>query len=360
MTERVSTTRRDLIRLRLGLLGLTVVVLAMCVWSFAATQSVLSTVRDQTAPAVLDVASARAALMQAHSAAVSSFVHRGAQLVGPGEQYSTDLSVAEQDLARAAGDNAGGSAGSGELQLIAGLLSTYSGWMSQAGTHLDDASSTLYLTDLWYAARSLYGADQTLPHLDSLAGVQRRELDRQLTEGWLNPLTVLAWALPSLALLALLVHAQRYLWRKFGRHLNLGLLGATALLLALMAATSTELVLADRAHAATAALTTYVTSSDRQSDAVSAQAQQDLIGLVHTTCRADKGCGATVPYTAPWETLTVTAPPPTAAADATAEFASATDLGWLLVAIPVLALGIAALALVGLQPRIDEYRYRTS
>ena len=142
MTERVSTTRRDLIRLRMGLLGLTVVVLAMCVWSFAATQSVLSTVRDQTAPAVLDVASARAALMQAHSAAVSSFVHRGAQLVGPGEQYSTDLSVAEQDLARAAGDNAGGSAGSGELQLIAGLLSTYSGWMSQAGTHLDDASST--------------------------------------------------------------------------------------------------------------------------------------------------------------------------------------------------------------------------
>jgi len=354
VTERVSATRRDLVRLRLGLLGLTVVVLALSVWSFAATQSVLGTVRNQTAPAVLDVASARAALMQAHSAAVSSFVHQGAQLVGPGEQYTTDLAVAQQDLARAAGDNAAGPTGSAELQLIAGLLATYSDWMSQAGAHYPDP---LYQTDLWYAARSLYGDDQTLAHLNTLADSQRQELDRQLSEGWLNPLTVLTWALPSLALLALLGYTQRYLWRKFGRRFNPGLLGATVLLLALMAATSTGLVLAGRAHAATAALTTYVTSSDRQSDAVSANAQHDLIELVNLGCSG--GCGATVPKTPPSEALTTAAPSPAAAAAASAEFDAATDLDWLLVVIPVLALGIAALALVGLQPRIDEYRYRS-
>ncbi|QUQ64856.1 hypothetical protein [Kutzneria sp. CA-103260] len=354
MTERVSTTRRDLIRLRLGLLGLTVVVLALSVWSFAATQSVLGTVRNQTAPAVLDVASARAALMQAHSAAVSSFVHRGAQLVGPGEQYTTDLAVAQQDLARAAGDNAAGPTGSAELQLIAGLLATYSDWMSQAGAHYP---GTLSSTDLWYAARSLYGDDQTLEHLNTLASSQRQELDQQLTEGWLNPLTVLAWALPSLALLGLLVRTQQYLWRTFGRRFNPALLGATVLLLALIAATSTSLVLAGRAHTATAALTTYVITSDKQSDAVSAAAQHDLIALVRNGCAGS--CGATVPTVPPFQTLTATAPPPSAAADASAEFDSATDLGWLLVAIPVLALGIAALALAGLQPRIDEYRYRS-
>jgi len=237
--------------------------------------------------------------------------------------------------------------------VIAGLLATYGDWMSQAGAHYPDP---LYQTDLWYAARSLYGDDQTLKHLNTLADSQRHELDRQLSEGWLNPVTVLAWALPSLALLVLLGYAQRYLWRRFGRRLNPGLLGATVLLLALMAATASGLVLAGRAHTATAALTTYVTSSDRQSDAVSANAQHNLIELVNLGCSG--GCGATVPKTPPSETLTTTAPPPAAAAAASAEFDAATDLSWLLVAIPVLALGIAALTLIGLQPRIDEYRYR--
>ena len=358
MTERVSTTRRDLIRLRLGLLGLTVVVLALSAWSFASTQNTLSTVREQTAPAVLDVASARAALMQAHSAAVNSFVHRGAQLVGPGEQYLTDLAVAEQDLARAAGDNAGGTAGSGELQLLAGLLTTYSGWMSQAGTHYDDSTNVLYLTDLWYAARSLYGSDQTLAHLDNLAASQRSELNRQLSEGWLNPVTVLAWGVPALALLGLLAYTQFYLWRRFGRRFNPALLGASALLLALMAATTSELALTGQAQSATATLTSYVTSSDRQADAVSARAQHDLVELVRQTCNPN-GCGATMPSTPPSVPPVTTAPTASSAADATAQFAGATDLGWLLVAIPVLALGIAALALIGLQPRIDEFRYRS-
>lgn len=361
MTERTSTTRRDLIRLRLGLLGLSVVVLALSVWSFASTQSVLTTVRDRTAPAVLDVASARAALTQAHSAAVNSFVHNGAKLVGPGEQYTTDLSVAEQDLARAAGDNAGDSTAGGELQLVAGLLATYSDWMSQAGTHFRaDPTTTLAFTDLWYAERSLHGDGQILGQLEDLADYQRQKLDQQLGGGWLNPVTVLAWVLPALALLALLGHTQLYLWRRFGRRFNIGLLGASALLLVLIGATSSELVLAGRAHSATEALTTYVTSSDRQAQDVSDRSQRDLVELVHTVCGTN--CGDTLPAATKAESLTTPAapaPPAAAAADATAQFAGATDLGWLSVLIPVLALGIAALGLVGLQPRIDEYRYRS-
>jgi hypothetical protein len=356
VTEKVSTTRRDLLRLRLGLLGLTVVVLAMSVWSFAATQSVLGTVRDRTAPAVLDVAAARSALMQAHSAAVDSFVKGGATLVGPGEEYTADLAVAEQDLARAAGDNAGGSTGSGELQLIAGLLTTYSGWMSQAGTHFRDGTSALYLTDLWYAARSLYGSQQTLDHLNGLATQQRTELDQQLSSGWLNPWTALAWAVPSAALFFLLWFTQHYLWRKFGRRFNIALLGATALLVLLVGATASEFLMAGRAHAASDALTSYITTTDQKSDAVSADAQHSLILFVRNTCNPT-GCGATLPDTAPAEQLTLS-PTTTTAAAITAEFADATDLDWLLVLIPVLALGVAGLSLVGLQPRIDEYRYR--
>jgi hypothetical protein len=357
VTEKVSTTRRDLRRLRLALLGLTVVVLAMSVWSFAATQSVLSTVRERTAPAVLDVASARAALMQAHSAAVGSFVHQGATLVGPGEEYTADLAVAEQDLARAAGDNAGGSTGSGELQLIAGLLTTYSGWMSQAGTHFRDGTPALYLTDLWYAARSLNGSQQTLAHLDKLADLQTTELNQQLTGGWLNPWTALAWAVPSALLFGLLWFTQHYVWQKFGRRFTIALLGATALLVLLMGATATEFLLAGRAQAASAALTSYVTSTDLKSDAVSADAQQRLILIVRDKCDPT-GCGATLPDTPPTEQLTLPPTTTTTVAAITAGFADATDLDWLLVLIPVLALSVAGLTLVGLQPRIDEYRYR--
>ena len=133
---------------------------------------------------------------------------------------------------------------------------------------------------------------------------------------------------------------------------------STALLLVLMAATSSEFILAGQAHAATATLTSYITSSDRQADAISATAQHDLLELVRQTCNPN-GCGATMPSTPPSVPLTTSAPPVASAADATAQFAGATDLGWLLVAIPVLALGIAALALIGLQPRIDEFRYRS-
>ncbi|MEV6608051.1 hypothetical protein [Kutzneria sp. NPDC051319] len=357
MTERVSTTRRDLLRLRLGLLGLTVVVLAMSVWSFAATQSVLGTVRDRTAPAVLDVASAKAALMQAHLAAVKSFVDGGATLVGAGEEYTTDLAVAEQDLARAAGDNAGGSTGSGELQLIAGLLTTYSGWMSAADTHFREGTRDLYLTDLWYAARSLYGGQQTLAHLEGLASLQRKELDQQLSDGWLNRWTVLAWLVPSILLLLLLAYTQRYLWRRFGRRFNVGLIGATALLVLLTGATASGIVLADRAHAANAVLTSYVSNTDQRANAVSTTAQRRLILTVRQSCNPT-GCGATLPDTAPSAPRSTPAAT-TTAADATAGFADATDLSWLLVLIPVLALGVAGLALVGLQPRIDEYRYRS-
>jgi hypothetical protein len=66
-----------------------------------------------------------------------------------------------------------------------------------------------------------------------------------------------------------------------------------------------------------------------------------------------------MPATPPAVPLTTAAPPATSAAAATAQFASATDLGWLLVLIPVLALAGAALVLAGLQPRIDEYRTRS-
>jgi hypothetical protein len=363
VTQRVSTTRRTLLRLRLALLGLTAAVLAMSAWSFAATQTVLSTVRDQTAPAVLDVASAHAALVQAHAAAVSSFVDGGAALVGPGEQYETDLAVAEQDLARAAGDNAAGSPGGTELQLIAGLLTTYSGWISQADTHLRDApTGPLHLTDLWYAARSLVGDDQTLAHLETLADEQRQELDQQLTADWLNPVTVLAWLVPSLLLLALLLHTQRFLRRRFRRQYNPWLIGATAVLVLLVGATSTELLMAGRAHTASAALTAYVSASDQQSAAVFAGAEQHLVQLVRTTCGPPgkpDGCGDTMPTTPPPVLLTAPRPTASSAADATAGFASATEFGWLLVVIPVLAGIVAALVLAGLQPRVDEYRNRS-
>jgi hypothetical protein len=349
--------------LRLALLALTVIVLAMSAWSFAATRDVLSTVRDRTAPAVLDVASARAALMQAHAAAVSSFVNGGAGLVGPGQQYATSLSVAEQDLARAAEDNSAGAAASNELQLLAGLLTTYSGWMSQADTdYRDKLADTLYLSDLWYAARALDGSDQTLAHLEVLAQDQQRELDQELTADWLNPVLALAWLVPAVALLALLVYTQVYLRRRFRRRYNPWLIGATVMLLALMGATATELMLADRAHSASAALTAYVNGADQQSDAVSAGAQHQLILLVRQVCAPSgkpDGCGDTMPATPPAVPLTTAAPPATSAAAATAQFASATDLGWLLVLIPVLALAGAALVLAGLQPRIDEYRTRS-
>jgi hypothetical protein len=361
MTGRASTTRRSLLRLRAALLALTGVVLATSAWSFAGTHAVLETVRDRTVPAMLDVASARTALMDADAAAVASFRGGGARLIGPGEQYETGLAVANQDLARAAEHNAAGADGSRELQLIAGLLTAYGGWISQADAQFRaQREDMLSAVDLWYAARLLHGDDQIVPHLDALAADQRAELDAQLSTGWLDPVTMLVWTVPALALLALLGYTQVFLRRRFRRRCNESVIVASLVVLVLVAATAAGLVLRDRAQHAAADLREFVTSSELQSTAVATAGQHELVQMVRAQCGGGPdGCGETLPPPGPAAAAGEGAHPPAASAtDATVAFASATDFGWLLGVIPALAVAIAGLVLLGLQPRIDEYRYR--
>ncbi|KAA9160906.1 hypothetical protein FPZ12_015980 [Amycolatopsis acidicola] len=362
MNRRTSTTRRALVRLRAGLLLLTAVTLTMSVWSFAGTIGVLESVRDRTAPAVLDVTSARASLLEANSDAIRSFHGGGAQLVGAGEQYETGLAVANQDLARAAEHNAAGEPGSRELQLVAGLLTAYNAWMGESGAQLRASGgaeqSAVYL---WYAERLLTGDDQVVSHLDALANDQRAQLDHQVSSGWLSPASTAAWAVPALALLVLVVWTQLYLRRRFRRHFNEWLIAATVLVLGLGAATSTGLVLAARAHDATQALHQYAQSADQQALTQAASGESSLIELVRAQCDANgpQGCGETLPAAGPSADATAGGVSASSAAAVTAGFTDATAFAWLLWLIPALAVAAGGCVLVGLQPRIDEYRYRT-
>lgn len=363
-----TTTRRRLVQLRVGLLAATVAVLITSLSAFAGVQLAVDDVRTRTAPAVLGVVAAKAALVRADSAAVNSFETGQVQLIGPGQQYQNEIAQASQSLTQVAEDNAAGAAGSGTLQLVQGLLVAYTGLIEQAGVHFrQDGATALGATDLWSASRLLHlPGDGILAQLDGLREDQHTALRRQLSTGWMHPVTIFVWVVPIVVLAGLLCLTQVFLHRRFQRLLNAPLLAASVLLLALAAGTSFALVSQDRSGDGGDTLNQVLQEWRAQTAATDASGQQALATVVQGQCVGiDGGCGVSVtefvdklPAASPgneaadWQTIKTT--------EVNEKLESADQSGIFEFAIPGVALVIAALVLLGLQPRIDEYRYRSA
>jgi len=363
-----TTTRRRLVQLRAGLLAATIAVLITSLSAFVGVQLVVDEVSIRTAPAVLEVVAARAALVRADSAAVTSFETGQVQLIGPGEQYQNEIALASQSLAQVAEHNAAGATGSSTLQLVEGLLVAYTGLIEQADVHFrQDDATALGVADLWYASRLLHQPkDGILAQLNGLQEAQHTVLQNQLSDGWMHPATVLVWVVPIVVLAGLLCLTQVFLKRRFQRLLNAPLLAASVLLLVLAAGTSYALVLSqDRSGDGGDTLNQVLQEWQAQTDATDASGQHALADVVQVQCGGtDGGCGDTVTgfvarlaaspgnEAKDWQAISKTK-------KVNEELLSADQSGILEFAIPGAALGIAALVLLGLQPRIDEYRYRS-
>ncbi|MCE7010219.1 hypothetical protein LWC34_46565 [Kibdelosporangium philippinense] len=346
-----DSTRRAMHGMRITLFVLSLVVLVTTVWSTAGLRSTVDEVRTRTAPGLLDVASAREALVTADQAAVDSFRSGTAQQVGPGSEYQNALAVANQDLARAAQNGVAGGAG---VQFLAGLLTVYSGWMGEADAYSRGSGDSLAgLVNLWYASRLLHNDDEgILKYLDELAASQSATMDQQLTTGWLDPLTALIWLVPALLLLAALIRAQVFLARRFRRRLSPWLVGATALLIALMLSSAPWAQPGGDTRAAAEALKNLV--PDPQKPEVLAPGEAAALQWVSSRCVAE--CGDTVALQGTVAAATPQIDPAEAAA-VTAGFSEAGDAGWLPVLIPVLGSAVVLFALLGFQRRISEYGY---
>jgi hypothetical protein len=361
-----STTRRDLLRLRSGLLVLTVLVFA---GSLATFTGVMSTVRDaaaRTAPAVLEVMAARWALVQADSAAMTSFQTGQGQLIGPGETYQDQMAIASQNLAQVAEHNSAGATGSADLQLVEGLVVSYGQLIGNAHTYFrEDSASPLGAAELSYASGLMHGPDSGIvAKLDQLARAQHQALGDQLSQGWMNSAVALVWILPIALLLLLLGYTQYFTKTRFSRTLNPALAVATLLLVLVFSGTAAVFGAQGKADTASESMARVVTQWDAQTRAVAVEGQRELAQMIRRQCGA--GCGVTADaFIAKFAAV---APKPRTGSQSDIpgtkqvdeELSTADKSGFLDYSIPLAVLVIAGLVFLGLQRGIDEYRYRTT
>ncbi|UWE08599.1 ABC transporter substrate-binding protein [Actinacidiphila bryophytorum] len=237
---------------------------------------------------------------------------------GSTSDFHTRISVANQSLARAASADVTGLGGRQTIQTVTGLIATYSGWIEDA--EAQPPTAPLREAYLSYAAGMLgvgaKGPDAEATVMGRLAALQADQqhvVGRQTDFG---PLLWLEWSAAlalALAFLLLLAEAHRYYGARFSRQLNPPLLAACALLAAGVAVLVAFTVWTHSAMADTRG----VLAQPLAGNAIPRAGSQVSGRLAGTGLRA-------------------------AAAD------------WILVGGVLLVL----LVLLGLQPRINEYRVR--
>jgi hypothetical protein len=364
MTGRRETpTRVTLWRLLVALLAASVAVVVTSVWAFAEVHDTAAEFRAHSVPSIVGVATARAALVEADTAAIGSFSSGEVLLAGPGQRYQTQIAVASQSLAQVAENNIAGAPASQQLQMVEGLLVAYTGLIEQADAHYrQDGDRALGAADLWYASHLLHDPGTgILVQLDALRDKQKAALARQLTTGGMSVGWVYAWTVSGAVLLVLLVVAQAFLRRRFRRVVSLPLAGATALLIVVLAAMTWSL---DARQQVTDAGRGLSFAYPDWRGATSLQGQRGLAILVHRDCGNAGGCGETIDR---FVAELASATPTSDVTDArvTDEIRRIDDLAgrpadtrWVRLLVLVAALAVVALVPLGLYPRIEEYRYR--
>ncbi|ATE54068.1 hypothetical protein [Actinosynnema pretiosum] len=364
-------TRRSLLRLRAALLLLSALACGAVTASFTGVTTTAASVREHAAPAVLQAAAARHALADAHVEAVTALdsIARARAtpglglLTGPGEEYEKRLALAGQYLNQVAEDNVAGPSASARVQLSVELISAYAGWIGQAGAHLHRAPDGLLgATDLWYASRVLTTPGSgVLGHLDELLADQRAALDDLLAGTTTTAASTLGWLLPLLALAALLVVAQVRLSRRFRRTWNPPLLAATALVAALAGVALWGARTQARVEAAAAEVVAVAEGWQGRTDQATELARTGLLGMLGPDC--PDACGPTVAEVdaadlpAGAATLATVPVLTDRALAARTELADADHGAWTALG-PLCGALLVALVLLGLHPRLDEYRFR--
>ncbi|MCC4320222.1 MULTISPECIES: hypothetical protein [Streptomyces] len=308
----ISGTRAFLVRRLIALLVVTAVAVTTLLAAYYGVSRNSRAVTDRSTPAILQVAAAIDALTASYDEARRSIASPTAEFEGLSEEYRDKLSTARQSLAQVSKSTIGGESARGSLRTCAALVTSYGDTVEQAYANRDNP--TLRGAYLGYAGSILRHGHSGI--LDRLRAVQDRQfdvLDDQTSFGWL--LSFAWWLLVPglfLTLAALLVHTQRFLRHRFRRLVNPWLAAATALLVALLPL----------------AVFTYQTQ-DRLESARASLTRSDIGRTGGPTAREV----ARTMRNAHWQ---------------------AGAVGW----IPVGGAVLAVLILVGLQPRIDEYRFQ--
>lgn len=366
MTGRRVPTRTALLRWRGALLALTALVLAMSWWNFREVHGTAETVRDRTAPAMLEAAGARWAVAQADLEAVESFRTGQARLTGPGERHRNQIAVAGQSLTQIAQADVGGPEGDRLLRSAQGALVAYTGWIEQADAHLRrdaDGLPQRAAAGLWYASRLVHQpGGGILSLLDGLLQAQGAALgEAQVPEDEVDVLGALTW-LSIAALLAALAGAQVFLRRRFRRAANLPLVLATALLLGLAVVAALTAVAHDRLRGAAQELREATAAREAQTAAIATRSRLALNDMVNALCR-DACARTVVDFVDEGREARPDLPaddrePADKARGASERLAEVDDFAGLEPFVPIGAMALAALVPLAFRPRLEEYEYQ--
>ncbi|MEO7195120.1 MAG: hypothetical protein ABIZ05_09895 [Pseudonocardiaceae bacterium] len=366
-----TTTGKTLWILCVLLLIATVVVGSTSWLVFQKVYGTVDTVRDTTAPAILDVIAARDALVQADSAAIDSFQSGEVTLSGPGLEYQNQLTSASQHLVQAAERSAAGnssatSSGSQPIQLLEALLESYSSLIGQADAHT--GTPLLGTTDLWSASHLLHAGDSPiLTEFNNLMDDQTSALNDQVAASSMTTESLLQWVVPIVLIFALLVVTQVFLRRRFRRAINPWLLLATAALIGLSIVTSLAIASQHQLENSRDTLNEVVRLSRDQPSSADVRGQQELGELMEKECAgANGGCGPTVnKFVAEHKSTDNTTPEISDGRITTLNkgfdnsiMNAGENVNWKYF-IPILT-GLIFFVFIpfGLWPRIEEYRYR--
>jgi hypothetical protein len=377
MDRAPSTTPVLLRRLRAALVALALLAGGTALLLTIEAHAVTSSAGEHTASAVIQAYAAREALADADRQAVET-IPLGA---GPSGQYQDDIAAAEQGLEQVAENNTAGASGSQALQLIEGLLTSYTGLIEQADAHYRmqvNGESGVGVEDLWSASELMHG--QILTGTDSLADLQSAEqntLAEQCSSPWASPWLFAGWMIAALALLGTLVTAQRQFYLRLRRMLSKYLTLAAATLIGLCLVTG-HVIAAERAFdsAQSGPLAAVVALQDAQTALTDQQGQTEIAKLVACPrCSAERDEADTL---AKLDARALTGARPAVAragctmsgipgcitdqqstydADAIAAEAGNTRSLMLIVALTAL---LVLLTFLGFRRHLDEYRYRWS
>jgi hypothetical protein len=342
----MSGTRRFLVGRRTSLLALTVLALGMLFAAYDGVHRNSDAVRIETSSAILKVAATRNALQRAHLAAGQSLLGGEEPINGLGKEYDAQLSAASQNLAQVVDTNAAGPDGNQTVRTISSLVDWYGHWIHEADK--EPRGSTLRRAYLSYADSTLTRPGTGIgSRLDALQATQLAKLRGEVSFGWVL-WCVWTAAFVLCGLLAWqLAEVQIFLFRRFRRRYNPGLIAAGLLL---VCGTVVLAVLTGKAEHLQAG------GRDLLAGAVRGQEYVQRFHPMPDPLTARASPEAWVVETGVLENTDAdirrTALEVDKEMQPTRWWAGA--IGW----IPVGGTAIAALIALGLQPRIDEYRFR--
>lgn len=226
---REEPTQRLLLTHLSALLVLCAVSTCALLVSYHAVHRTPEHTRTDMAPAIQEIAAARAALEEAQKAARASVRDELTDVAGAGEEYRTQLSAADQSLSRVAERQLEGDEGRATLEAVNGLLTVYGDSVGQA--------TGKYARDSRMRAQKLDEADSILRRppvgaLPRLGRLQDEQIKTMRARTSFGTTQAAGWVLTEVSLLLLatvLVSAWLTLRRRCGRLFNGWLLGAFAL-----------------------------------------------------------------------------------------------------------------------------------